>query len=479
MISAGLKPTGRSRSETAKKRRVSLGLGALRLTAVATFEPGATIGGKFTVRAVLGVGGMGAVYEVEHVFTKHRRALKLLHPHVQAQPVIVERFLREASAAGRIGNAHIVETFDAGVLDDGVPYLAMELLNGRPLCDRFAEQRKMPLAELADIVRQACIGVQAAHDAGIVHRDLKPENLFLENRDGHAFVKILDFGISKFDAELTGGQAVTREGSAMGTPYYMPPEQVRGVRDLDRRADVYALGVILYEGAAGRRPFEADSLPHLSLLIHEGKAKPLHEIRPELPRAFSELVAKAMHADRDLRLPSALELERALAPFVSPCQSPALDATLAAGETPALPAPPSEVSKETRTESTDSIALGRTVEQPPGSRKRVWVVLASVTIVLGVVALIATRAREENRQPTAAAESAAPSNLSSATAPQPTVVPIVASTAMVESAEPLVDAAPVVTRAPGASARTAPSAKPPASATRADQRGLAGNPFDE
>jgi serine/threonine protein kinase len=203
---------------------------------------GTLIGGKFKVLRTLGAGGMGAVYEIEHVFTHHRRALKLLHREVAQHPHIVERFLREASAAGRIGNPHIVETFDAGRLDSGEPYLVMELLNGQELTQQIAARGKLGADYLAHLVRQACSGIQAAHDAGVVHRDLKPDNLFVTERDGRPFVKILDFGISKFDSAVTGDHAMTREGSILGTPYYMPPEQVRGAKDLDARADVYALG---------------------------------------------------------------------------------------------------------------------------------------------------------------------------------------------------------------------------------------------
>src|SRR4051812_16159113 len=136
-------------------------------------EPGTVLAGRFRVVRCMGVGGMGAVYEIEHELTKHRRALKLLHAAMAQNKGVVERFLREASAAGRVGNQHIVETFDAGTLESGEPYLIMEMLRGQTLSDRIAKG-PMPIAEVVDLVGQACDGVQAAHDAGIVHRDLKP-----------------------------------------------------------------------------------------------------------------------------------------------------------------------------------------------------------------------------------------------------------------------------------------------------------------
>src|SRR5580704_12086472 len=129
------------------------------------------------------MGGMGSVYEVEHEFTKHRRALKLLHAEMLEHPIVVARFLREASAAGHIGNPHIVETFDAGTLESGAPYIVMELLAGETLADRLSREGRLPLPVLAQLLGQACEGVHAAHAAGIVHRDLKPDNLFLVERD--------------------------------------------------------------------------------------------------------------------------------------------------------------------------------------------------------------------------------------------------------------------------------------------------------
>src|SRR3954464_2398678 len=229
-----------------------------------------------------------------------------------AMPSVVERFLREASAAGRVGNPHIVETFDAGALESGEPYLVMELLRGQPLSARIAAGKK-PLLEVVDLIGQAAAGVHAAHNAGIVHRDLKPDNLFItDGGDGRPFVKLLDFGISKFDPTKTGGLPLTQEGAALGTPYYMPPEQIRGEGNLDARADVYALGVILYECLAGVRPYEAETLPHLAILIHTGQPKPIAEHRPDLPPGLAALVHGAMATDRGQRIQSAGELRSML-----------------------------------------------------------------------------------------------------------------------------------------------------------------------
>src|SRR6187397_1965973 len=231
------------------------------------FPPGALVLGKFRIIRKIGSGGMGAVYEVLHEFTKHRRALKVLHPNYSRMQAIVTRFLREASAAGRIGNPHIVETFDAGSLELGEPYIVMELLAGRSLDSLLAERGRLDFAEAIGYVRQACRGLEAAHNAGIIHRDLKPDNLFME---AGPFVKILDFGISKFDATLTGGEQLTRAGAMLGTPFYMSPEQVRGTYGIDARTDVYSLAAVLYECVTGNKPFAAATIEQLAVAIHTG-----------------------------------------------------------------------------------------------------------------------------------------------------------------------------------------------------------------
>lgn len=277
--------------------------------------PGTVLAGRFRVVRRLGFGGMGSVYEVEHEITKHRRALKLMHPAFAARAEHVARFLREASAAGRIGNPHIAETFDAGKLESGEPYIVMELLDGQPLSDLIEARGQLGFAEAISLTLQAAEGIEAAHAAGIVHRDLKPENVFV-CAGPVPFVKILDFGISKFDPEKTGDSRLTVDGATMGTPTHMSPEQIRGQADIDGRTDVYALGLVLYESVTGRKVYFAETLTQLAVMIHEGRYAPVAHFRADAPAGFEEVIARALDANRDTRYQTVRAFAEALTRFV-------------------------------------------------------------------------------------------------------------------------------------------------------------------
>lgn len=279
--------------------------------------PGAFITDRLVVERRIGAGGLGEVYEVTHKFTRHRRAVKVLHTLFRRDQDVVARFLNEASAAGRIGNPHIVETFDAGLLDDGSPYLVMEFLDGKPVREVLRAQGRLEPGLAAAMMVQVCAAVQAAHDAGVIHRDLKPDNLFLTERDGRAFLKVLDFGISKFqvDGAEKALKDATRTGITMGTPRYMAPEQLKSARNADGRSDVYSLGVILYELLSGEAPFDAESFVELALRIIAGEHRSLQLVDVAIPRALSAIVEKAMCASPDERFQSAQALGAALEPF--------------------------------------------------------------------------------------------------------------------------------------------------------------------
>jgi hypothetical protein len=276
-------------------------------------EPGQVLDGKYRIVRLIGEGGMGAVFEGENVRINRRVAIKVLHGAALANAETVQRFEREAQAAGRIGSDHILEILDLGVLADGERYMVMEFLAGQTLTQRIRQHGRLTARQLAPLIRQVLVGLGAAHAAGIIHRDLKPDNLFILNeRSGiRDYVKIIDFGISKFNA-LGGDMSMTRTGAVMGTPYYMSPEQAKGSGKVDARSDLYAIGVILYEAIAGEVPFLADTFNELMFKIVLSEPKPLMEVVPDLDPRFAAIVSKAMARDADQRYKSAAEMIEAL-----------------------------------------------------------------------------------------------------------------------------------------------------------------------
>jgi len=221
---------------------------------------GAVLLGKYKVTREIGRGGMAAVYEAVHLSLNKRIAIKVLAAELAASTVVIERFFREARAAASVKSPHIVDIYDSGRLDDGRPFIAMELLEGESLYDRMARIRIIDIPTTVRVIQHCAKGLMKAHAAGIVHRDLKPENIFLtHDENGEEIGKILDFGLAKFYAPVGSDEKtarLTREGAVFGTPAYMSPEQAAGRHaEAGPTSDVYSLGATLYHVLTGRAPF--------------------------------------------------------------------------------------------------------------------------------------------------------------------------------------------------------------------------------
>jgi eukaryotic-like serine/threonine-protein kinase len=271
---------------------------------------GDLLDGKYRIIRVIGEGGWGVVYEGENARTLKRVAIKVLRTHAGVTPDIRARFEREAQAGGRIGSEHIVEVFDLGVLPDGTHFMVMELLVGEDLATRLRSTGPLEPVVAAKIFVQLLDGLGAAHSAGILHRDLKPENLFLvPTRSGEDFVKIVDFGVSKFTLP---GMSATRTGSVLGSPFYMAPEQARGLKHVDGRTDLYSVGAVLFECVTGRVPFDGENFNDLMFkIVLAPRPNPL-DLRPTLDPALVAIVVKAIAADPGERFASAGEFRAAL-----------------------------------------------------------------------------------------------------------------------------------------------------------------------
>ena len=279
-------------------------------------KEGDVLAGKYRVERVLGQGGMGIVVAAVHLQLRQRVALKFLLPQALKSPEMLARFAHEARAAARIRSEHVARVVDVGSLETGVPYIVMEYLEGGDLADYVAKRGPLPIEHAVELILEACEGLAEAHSLGVVHRDLKPANLFLaRSPDGTACLKILDFGISKIISPDEPEFHMTQTGAIVGSPYYMAPEQMRSSRTIDARADVWSLGVILYELVSGRVPFDATTLPQLCGMVLSDPPPALDQWRADVPPRFQELVSHCLEKEPGMRFQSVADLALALAEF--------------------------------------------------------------------------------------------------------------------------------------------------------------------
>ena len=425
------------------------------------------LGGKYRIVRLVGQGGMGTVYEALHIVVKRRFAVKFLRADLAQRRDALSRFQREAAAAGTLESENIAQAVDFGIADDGAPYIVMEYLVGCDLARLLKCIGPVPLERAADLVIQACNGTQAAHDAGVIHRDLKPANLYICRRsDGSDLVKIVDFGIAKL-AAADAGNTITSTGGIVGTPAYMSPEQARGSSLLDERADVYALGVILYELLTGHTPHPGDS--HNAVIYHISTQPPL-PLAVEVPPEFAQIVMRALSINSEERHASAAAFARQLTPFARRDTWPIIESIVSTDETMRASAPPllpaDAVSLE-RSPTTKPAVYSR----PPRNARSKWsaIVFGAAAVLALAAAGIATRAKAvANAQRASSVTEASPQEPSRvfSAMPQAKATPTTGSQPLLLERAPATDASSV----DSARATVAANAKRPLPTTSDRQR---------
>ena len=366
-------------------------------------QPDALLGrvfdGRFEVRTTLGQGGMGTVYRGWQLTVDREIAIKVIHPKLASDRIAVKRFLREARLSSRLNQPNIVNVYDFGQTQDGVLYIAMELLRGHTLGRELEAMRPLPLRRVLTIALQLCDALDAAHGQGIVHRDLKPGNIIvLDEPPGRDLIKVLDFGLAKSLVSDTSS-FVTHSSAVLGTPLYMPPEQIEG-RPSDQRADLYSLGCILYQMLSGRPPFAGESV-NVVLAAHLGDAPvPLPST---VPPSLAAMVARLMEKDPAKRMRSAREAREAMQAILEGgAKSDALAMTH--DTTPDIRLPTSD---------TGPVALAMTdpaqaAPAPVPARRMHWAVPVALFVAAAASAAVVVMMTRGDDTPAAPAPAAAP-----------------------------------------------------------------------
>ncbi|HKO89653.1 MAG TPA: serine/threonine-protein kinase, partial [Polyangiaceae bacterium] len=332
-------------------------------------QPGDVLGGKYRLMRPLARGGMGSVWHAEHLSLSSSVALKLIESGADVDSLATQRFLREARLAAALRSPHVVQIFDYGV-DEGTPYIAMELLEGESLGERLERRGRLSAAETARVIQHLGRAMTRAHEAGIVHRDLKPDNVFIVKNDDEEIFKVFDFGIAKAHPAGLGSAVLhaTRTGSLLGTPSYMSPEQAEGAKVIDHRTDIWALGVIAFRCLLGRLPFKGDNVGQLILSICI-QPLPVPSHFGEVPDGFDAWFARICARRPGVRFESAKEAATALSAL--------------AEHASALPAEGPRAAAEAVQSTTGQFANSEVASRPrrAGSSKRV---LAPLFIAAGL-----------------------------------------------------------------------------------------------
>lgn len=441
------------------------------------FPPGSVVAGKYRVERLLGEGGMGWVVQAMHLQLDQRVALKFMNASsASASPQAVARFLREARAAARIQSEHVARVSDVGTLETGAPYLVMEYLEGQDLDSLLRARNALPVGETIAYAMQACEGLAEAHAAGIIHRDLKPANLFLARKsDDSVRVKLLDFGISKLapSAGRTSDGANTGTQNLMGSPLYMAPEQMRSSKNVDRRADIWSMGVILYEMLSGTSPFNGDTLPEICARILADPPPALRVGASAIPPGLEAVVFRCLEKDADARFPDVAALAHALAALGEPehrataeriarllrVGSPSRPelAPASSGATRPVPVAASSLVAQTNASFGTADAPARTRRSSATAIGVTAAIAAAVVVVGGVVA---TRGRHADAPAVSAAAVVAPS-----VPPQPSAAPVILG----PPPTPAPMLAPASAPSPASSLSPTPTPSPTASALAASR----------
>ena len=356
---------------------------------------GQRLAGKYLIEKLIKSGGMGSVYAGKHVLMDKTVAIKVLRPSLAVDPDVVARFSREAKAASRISHPHAVSVTDFGEDENGVVFLVMEYLEGRTLKEVIKSEGPMAPARVVEIIRQVSGALDAAHEQGVVHRDLKSENIMLTRTNGDEWAKVLDFGIAKIqqphghrDPDITAPNLV------IGTPQYMSPEQCSQSGPLDKRSDVYSLGVIVYEMLAGRVPFTGESPTVIMMKQVQDQPPSLRTVRPELDARLDGVIARALAKQPAERFQTAGQLSKALQEAtLEPQEAPAAGAVT----TPIAPVPPvafvddEDEATVVRAKPVDEATVVRTRREvpiappPPEASSSIWRIMIPGLIVLVAV----------------------------------------------------------------------------------------------
>jgi eukaryotic-like serine/threonine-protein kinase len=445
-------------------------------------QPGDVLLGKYRVEKVIGVGGMGAVVSARHLQLEERVAIKFLLPEMLQHDEIVQRFLREARSAIKIRSEHCVRVLDVGKLETGAPYMVMEYLEGQDLAAIVGANRHLPIADVIDWVLQACEALAEAHVLGIVHRDLKPANLFLTRRaDGTPSVKVLDFGISK-QATSGADAGVTKTQAVLGSPRYMSPEQMRSTKDVDARADVWALGAVVHELVAGDPPFDAETMTALCAAILQDPPRPIRSSRIDVPPQLEAVLRGALEKDRDRRFQNVAQFAAALAPFGSVASRASAEriarvlgvaAPLPMDPRASAPAFPGPSPMAATTGRSGSITSDVAHKPSGGAAIVVSVVAFLLFAVVGTVGLVVSKRHAPDAAPasgpqsTASAAASPPAPPSAPQAPSPTPSVVLAEPSAAPPPLPSANAVPsskpaaVPAGVPGVVPAHRPGAAPP------------------